>query len=298
MKNINIFRVKKQFILMLLLVTAVMPLSARTLKVMASFTVLADVVKQVGGEHVQVSSLVGNNGDPHKYEPSARDSRNLRKSDVVFISGCGLETWFERLARAANAKEVVVVSEGIEVGEFEEDGEIMADPHVWNDPENVKIWVKNIRDALIAVDPEDKADFIANAELYDKLLDALDDYALSKLTDFPREKKKVLTNHDAFSYLGRAYDVTFIAPLGVSTETEASAKDVKRLIDQMKREGVKVYFMENSNDPRLVRQIARATKAQPGGTLFPEALSEEVPTFYAMFKHNIDLIASGIQKSL
>lgn len=282
------------------LVTALLSLSIHpvwAVEVMTSFTVLADVVKQVGGTHVQVTSLVGNNGDPHKYEPSAKDSKNLSSADIVFISDSqSFETWFERLAKAANRHDVVAVSNGIKTHQFIEDGHATTDPHVWNDPNNVKIWVSNIRDALIQADPKDASDFIANARLYTQILSALDEYATRKFAQISPERRKVITSHDAFGYMGKAYDIMFLAPLGVSTETEASAMDVKNLIDQVKKERVKVYFIENSNDPRLAKQIAQQTGATAGGTLYPEALSDQVPSYAALFKHNVDLIAEAIGK--
>ncbi len=273
------------------------PVLAKQVEVVASFTVLADVAKQVGGSHVHVTSLVGNNGDPHEYEPSAKDSKQLSNADVVLISDSrSFETWFERLAKAAKRNDIVPVSKGIQTHQMIENSRNITDPHVWNDPENVKVWVLNIRDALIQADPEDASDFIANANLYIKKLSALDDYAREKFAQTAPNKRKIITSHDAFGYMGSAYDIKFLAPLGVSTETEASAMDVKSLIDQIKKEGVKFYFIENSNDPRLAKQIALETGAEYGGKLYPEALSKEFPSYEAMLKHNVDIISAVIRK--
>jgi zinc/manganese transport system substrate-binding protein len=277
------------------------PASAETLKVVASFTVLADVVKQVGGEHVKVTSLVGPNGDPHEFEPSPADAKSLNAAKVTFVSGEGLEGWMDRLISASGYKgRPVIVSEGINTRTMEEDGQAVTDPHVWNSPVNVKVWVANIEKALSAADPADAAAFKANAEAYTKTLDQLDAYARSKFATIPADRRKVLTSHDAFGYFGREYDVGFLAPLGVSTESEASAADVAKLIEQIRTEHVKTYFIENSNDHRLVMQVASATGAEPGGELYVESLSDAkgpAPTYEKMFRYNVNQISAAMAKS-
>ncbi|TCL75936.1 zinc ABC transporter substrate-binding protein [Rhizobium sp. BK251] len=284
-----------------LLVVAAGPASAETLKVVASFTVLADVVKQVGGDHVEVASLVGPNGDPHEFEPSPTDAKNLNAARVTFVSGEGLEGWMDRLINASGYKGTpVTVSEGIKTRTMEEDGKTVTDPHVWNSPVNVKVWVANIEKALSAADPADAAAFKANAQRYTKTLTDLDEYAHQKFDRIPDDRRKVLTSHDAFGYFGREYNVAFLSPVGFSTETEASAADVAKLIDQIKSEHVRTYFFENSNDPRLVKQIAQATSAEPGGELYVESLSEAggpAPSYAKMFKYNVDQLAAAMAKS-
>lgn len=274
--------------------------SAKTIEVVASFSVLADVVKNIGGDHVKVRSLVPANGDPHEFEPSPDDAKAVRAAAATFISGEGLESWFERLARASGASEKpIIVSTGVKTHDFIDDGRKITDPHVWNSAPNVQIWVKNIEKALTRIDPEDAADFKANAEGYTQQLQALDDRIHARLDAIPREKRKLLTSHDAFGYYGAQYGVTFLSPLGVSTETEASAADVASLIDQIRQEGIKVYFFENSNDPRLIRQIADATGARPGGALYPESLSKPdgpAPTYLELMNYNTDQIVSAISK--
>jgi zinc/manganese transport system substrate-binding protein len=280
---------------------ASMAASAKTLNAVASFTVLADVVKQVGGEHVNVKSLVGPNGDPHEFEPSPNDARDLKAADVTFISGEGLESWFERLVKASGySGKPVIASEGIKTRTMDEDGKTITDPHVWNSPVNIEVWVGNIEKALAAADPEDAAIFKANADRYTKVLKDLDAYAKAKLETVPKDRRKILTSHDAFGYFGREYGVTFLSPVGLSTETEASAADIAKLIDQIRREKVKTYFFENSNDARLVQQISKATGAEPGGELYVEALSKEdgpAPTYAKMFRYNVDLISKAIAES-
>jgi zinc/manganese transport system substrate-binding protein len=273
---------------------------AKPLKVVASFTVLADVAKEVGGSNVEVQSLVPPDGDPHEYEPTPNDAKNLKAADLVFVSGEGLEGWLDRLISGSGyTGKPVVVSDGVNARTMEEDGKTVTDPHVWNSPVNVEVWVKNIEKAYETSDPQDAAKFQANAEKYTKKLAALDAYAHGKLDPIPQDKRKVLTSHDAFGYFGREYGVTFLAPLGLSTEGEASAGGVAKLIEQIKQEGVRVYFFENSNDPRLVKQIAKATGAKAGGELYVEALSKKdgpAATYEKMFRYNVDQLASAMAK--
>lgn len=271
---------------------------AKPLHVVASFSVLADVVQQVGGDHIVVKSLVPPNGDPHQFEPSPNDARNLKESDLTFVSGEGLEGWFEKLVQASGYQgKPVVASTGIKLREQQRKGKISDDPHVWNSAINVQVWVANIETALSAIDPGDAADYKANAERYRKELQQLDADAHAIFDPIPPARRKVLTSHDAFGYLGHDYGIEFLSPLGLSTETEASAADVAKLIDQVKAEHVKVYFIETSNDPRLVQQIAAATGARPGGKLYAEALSSSdgpAPTYLRMFRHNIDQLAQAM----
>lgn len=273
--------------------------SAKTVQAVASFTVLADMVKQVGGDHVDVTSLVPPNGDPHEYEPTPDDARKLKTADVVFTSGLGLEGWFARLAKASGyAGTPVIASDGIESRKMVDDGRTITDPHAWNSIPNAEVYVDNIEKALAKADPEDAASFKQNAAAYEAKLKALDAYAHAQVDGVPQGDRKVLTTHDALSYFGATYGVKFLSPLGFSTENEPSAAQVANVIRQIKAEHVHTYFFENSNDPRLVKQIADATGAQPGGELFVEALSPAdgpAPTYADMFKYNVDKLVAGMK---
>ncbi|MCE2565188.1 metal ABC transporter solute-binding protein, Zn/Mn family [Komagataeibacter sp. FNDCF1] len=271
----------------------------RTVHAVASFTVLADVVAHVGGTHVTVTSLVPPDGDPHEFEPAPNDARVLRQADIVFMSGEGLESWFGRLAHAAGYHGTpVIVSRGISLHIPPGGGQAEADPHVWNDVANVIIWANNIRDALIAIDPADADSFRASAATYVSQLETLDHDIRTRIDTIPAERRRILTSHDAFGYFGRAYGVTFLAPQGFSTETEASAGDVARLITQIRANNVATYFMENATDPRLVQQVAHATGAAPGGELYAEALSPPTgpaPDYITMMRHNTDLMLAAMR---
>jgi zinc/manganese transport system substrate-binding protein len=275
--------------------------AAKPLEVVASFTVLADMVHQVGGERVHVASLVGPNRDPHAFEPTPDDARRLKAADLVFVSGLGLEGWMDRLIIASGYQgKIVVASDGVRTRHMTEDGKEITDPHAWNSAANGVIYVGNIVKALSAADPDGALTYRTNGDRYAQQLRDLDSYARQQVASVPPARRKVLTSHDAFGYFGAAYSVTFLSPLGFSTESEPSAQDVARLIRQIKAEHVRADFFENSNDPRLVRQIANATDAQPGGVLYVEALSPAdgpAPTYAAMFRRNVDMLVAAMKKN-
>lgn len=272
---------------------------AKTLNVVSSFSVLGDMVQQVGGEHVHVDTLVGPDGDPHTFEPSPKDSALLSKADVVVVNGLGLEGWIDRLIKASGFKgELVVASTGVKTHTLDEDGKTVTDPHAWNSAANGALYAKNIMNGLIKADPEDSAALKASGERYIAQLNDIHHWAKSQFDGIPQAKRNVLTSHDAFGYFSRAYGVTFLAPQGLSSESEASAAQVAALIKQIKTDGVHTWFMENQLDPRLVKQIATATGSQPGGELYPEALSAPggvADSYVKMLRHNVKLIADSMR---
>ncbi len=272
---------------------------AKTVDAVASFSILGDIVQEVGGEHVKVTTLVGPDGDPHSFEPSPKDSKAINASDVVFVSGLGLEGWIDRLVTASGYKgHVVTASEGVNSRKMEEDGKQITDPHAWNSMANGVIYATNVMNALIKADPEDADYFRQRGTAYIEQLQKLDAWAKTEFTGIPQSKRKVLTSHDAFGYFGQEYHVSFMAPVGFSTEAEASASGVASLIKQIKEQKVKTYFIENQTDPRLVKQIAAASGAQPGGELYPEALSGPqgpATTYIKAFKHNVETIVASMK---
>jgi zinc/manganese transport system substrate-binding protein len=275
------------------------PASAKTIEAIASFTVLADMVHQVGGDRVHVTSFVGPNGDPHDFEPTPDDAKRLKKADLVVLSGLGLETWFARLTKASGyAGTPVIASAGVQSRKMDEHGERTTDPHAWNSARNGIIYVENIVQALSKADPDGAAIYKDNAEKYEQKLKDLDVYAHQQIVTVAPSDRKVLTTHDALSYFGAAYGVEFLSPLGFSTENEPSAAAVANVIQQIKAQHIHAYFIENSNDPRLVKQIADATGALPGGELYVEALSPSdgpASTYADMFKYNVDRLVAGMK---
>ncbi|WP_158783860.1 metal ABC transporter substrate-binding protein [Pantoea sp. BAV 3049] len=272
---------------------------AKTVETVASFSVLGDIVKEVGGDHVRVKNLVGPDGDPHSFEPTPQDSQALSKADMVFVSGLGLEGWMDRLISASDYKgKVIVASQGIATRSMEEEGKTITDPHAWNSMQNGVVYANNVMNALIAADPQDADYFRQRGSAYVSQLQKLDKWAETSFASVPVAKRKVLTSHDAFGYFGQRYGVSFMSPVGFSTESEASASDVAGLITQLKKEHIRSYFIENQTDPRLVKQIASATGAQPGGELYPEALTKKggaADSYVAAFKHNVSAMLSSMK---
>jgi len=279
-----------------LLLLGAAPAAAAVLDVVASFTVLADVVEEIGGTQVSVTSLVGPNSDPHVFAPTPGDARALREADLVFVSGLGLEGWMDRLIAASGFPGTPVAVSGA-IAAAQAGGAV--DPHVWTDPANVAAWVPVIAAALSAADPAAAPMFAANAERYRGELAALDAEIRAALSQVPEPRRKVLTSHDALGWFGRAYGVTFLAPVGLSTEDQPSAAEVARLIDQIRREDVRVYFVESAADPRLAAQIAAATGAVAGGELYVEALSDEggpASTYLAMMRIDLARLVAAMTR--
>lgn len=289
----------KKIILALALGLIAQGAMAKTLNVVTSFSVLGDMTRQVGGDAVNVTTLVGPDGDPHTFEPSPKESALLSKADVVVVNGLGLEGWIDRLVKASGFKgQLVVASQGVSTQTLEEDGRTVTDPHAWNNVANGVIYVHNITEGLAKADPQQASSLKARGATYAAELNQLDAWVKQRVSTIPREKRKVLTSHDAFGYFARAYQVDFLSPQGLSSESEASAADVGALIKQIKADGVHTWFMENQLDPRLVKQIAAATGAQAGGELYPEALSKPggvADSYINMVRHNVDTIVAGMQ---
>jgi zinc/manganese transport system substrate-binding protein len=264
------------------------------LPVVASFSILGDFVKSVGGERVDLTTIVGPNGDAHVYQPTPRDGQKLAGARVVFVNGLGFEGWMERLVAASKTKAAVVVASRSVQPRSDEEG---VDPHAWQDVENAKIYVANIRDALEAADPDGAAIYASNAAAYLEKLSALDAEILATIAAIPTERRRIVSTHDAFGYFSARYGLEFIAPQGVSTESEASARDVARIIDAAKQHKVAAVFLENVVDPRLTKRIAAETGAKMGGTLYSDALSDAkgpAATYIDMMRHNVKELTEAL----
>jgi zinc/manganese transport system substrate-binding protein len=269
------------------------------LKVVATFSILADFVKNVGGERVAVSALVGPNGDAHVYQPTPGDAKTLGDARVVVTNGLGFEGWINRLVKASGTRApMIVATRGIKPRKAEDDhGHGDADPHAWQSVANAKRYVANIRDALVAADPAAKDVYEANAAAYAAKLDALDTEVKAAIEKIPADRRRIITTHDAFGYFAAAYGVTFIAPQGVSTEAEVSAKDVARIITQIRKQKIPAVFLENVTDKRLLERIGAESGARIGGTLYSDALTDEkgvAPTYLDMMRHNVKQLAAAL----
>jgi zinc/manganese transport system substrate-binding protein len=271
--------------------------AADKVKAVASFSILGDMVKQVGGDRIDVITLVGPDGDAHVYEPTPADAKNLATAQILFTNGLGFEGWMDRLEKSSGFRgKVMVASTGVKPRTMVEDEKTVTDPHAWQSLANGKLYVANIRDGLIAVDPEGKSVYEANAARYLDALAKEEADVRAALAALPQERRKIITSHDAFGYFGAAYGLEIVAPEGVSTESEASAKDVAKIIRQIKAERIPAVFMENITDHRLLDQIASETGAKIGGELYTDALSPPdgpAPTYLDMFRHNVGALTAA-----
>mgnify|MGYP001320918794 FL=1 len=267
------------------------------LKIVASFSILGDMVRQVTGELASVTTIVGPDADAHVYMPNASDAKAAANADVIFLNGLGFETWSNTLIKTSGTKaKVFLATTGISPLKVE--GEI--DPHAWNALTNGVVYVTNIADGLSSADPKNAATYKANAKAYSARLMALHTRATAELNKLPEGARTVVTAHDAFGYLANAYGLNFLAPVGIDTDAEPSAKALAKLIDHLKKVGAGALFVENISSPALVHQIARETGIKIGGRLFSDALSERggpATSYEKMFEHNLGTLIAALQKS-
>ena len=300
--------------------------TGKPIPVVATFSILGDMVKRIGGAHVAVTTLVGPDGDTHVYRPTPADARAVREAKILVVNGLQFEGWLDRLIDASAFRGVrVAATDGIEPIAFEDGGgrdehdgheghghdkhaggggheghdHGAFDPHAWQSVRNATVYAHNIAAALAKADPAKAGAFSRNRAAYVDELVALDSEIDRIVARLPAGRRTVVTSHDAFRYFGRRYGLTFIAPQGLSTESEASAKDVARLVRQIRKEGIRAVFVENITDPRLLKRIAEETGARIGGTLYPGALSGPdgpAPTYLDMMRHNATTIAKALAR--
>ncbi|MDX8481055.1 zinc ABC transporter substrate-binding protein AztC [Mesorhizobium sp. VK24D] len=284
---------------------------AAPLKVVASFTVIADFAKNVGGDRVNVTTIVGPDGDAHVYEPSPADAVAMAKADVVLVNGLHFEGFLQRLVDASATKAAIVtLTKGVTPIDFKPEfadadaadgaGKTVTDPHAFQSIANAKIYVKNIAEAFCAADSKGCDSYKANAAAYTTKLDALAGEVKAAIQSIPPEKRVVITSHDAFGYFEHEYGLTFLAPQGISTDSEPSAADVAKLVEQVKQDKAAAIFIENITNPRLIEQIAGETGIKVGGTLYSDALSGSdgpASTYIDMMHNNITQIKGAITGS-
>lgn len=269
--------------------------------VIATFSILGDMVHEIAQDKVRVETLVGPDQDSHVFEPRPQDARGLGHADLVVVNGLGFEGWLDRLIEASGFQgKILVATEGISPLVFATDGGQIIDPHAWHSLINAQIYVDNIVEGLSALLPEDAPFFKARGEQYTRALRQLHYDAYQRLAAIPRDKRKVITGHQAFGYLGRDFDIAFSAPLGISTESEPSAKGVARLIRQIREEGIQAIFVENVSNPRLMKQIASETQTNIGGVLYSDALSlpgTEADTYLKMMAFNLSSLVNAMGRN-
>ncbi len=267
------------------------------INVVASFSILGDMVSQVAGDLAEIETIVGPDADAHVYTPNTADAKAVTNADVIFVNGLGFETWSQTLIENSGTKaKVFTATDG--VTPLEVDGEI--DPHAWNALPNGVTYVTNIADNLAMVDPDNATTYKANADAYIERLQTMHEDALAKIEKLPADQRTVVTAHDAFGYLESAYGLTFLAPVGIDTEAEPSAKELAALIDYLNETGAGALFVENITSPALVEQISRDTGIEIGGKIYSDALSERggpATSYEKMFEHNLGTLIQALSKT-
>jgi zinc/manganese transport system substrate-binding protein len=274
-------------------------------------TVLSDIAQNVGGDKVEVISIIKPGIDPHEFMPSASDVQAISGAKIVLLSGNGQEAaYLSKLeASVGNGPEFLAVGDSVKPLMVTEDayhdhghahgaseGGKVRDPHWWHSIPNAKVATDVIRDAFIAADPADKAAFTANAATYQKKLDALQKWARVTIAQLPRDKRHLVTSHDAFGYFARDYGFTVHAIEGISTEDQPSSGTVRKIIDAIREEGVKSIFLENIQNPKVLTEITRETGAKTGGVLYADGLGDkEATTYEDMIRHNYSTIVEGLK---
>jgi len=274
------------------------------LPVVASFSILADLVQVVGGDRVKVSTLVGPDADAHAFEPKPADAKAILGAKLFVINGLAFEPWAQKLAKSANYQgQTLLASQGIQPRHMPPEpghthGHAETDPHGWQDPRNVILYVKNIAKSLSSLDPEGASSYQKNSETYIQELNALDQFAKDQLAAIPQPKRQVITSHDAFGYFAARYQIRFLAPQGINADTEPSAKEVAQLIRQIQRDKIRAVFVENMSNPKLLAQITKDTGVTLGPKLYVDALSspsEPGATYLKMMRHNVTQLVAGMK---
>lgn len=279
--------------------------TAEKLPVVASFSILADMVSRVGGDRVAVTTLVGPNVDAHGYQPTPADAKAMAGAKLIVFNGLGFEGWMDRLVKSSGSKAPLVIATkavkprkaagGHDHGHGHDHGEV--DPHAWHDLDNARLYVTAIRDGLISADPAGKALYQANAEAYDKEIVALAGQVKTRMASLPPERRKIITTHDAFGYFAAAYGLSVITPRGVKNDAEPTAKALAGVIRQIKSQKIPAVFMENIADQRSLDQITRETGAKIGGKLYSDALSGSngpAPTYLDLIRHNVGVLSQAL----
>ena len=283
---------KNIFLIILISILPTLAHAAEKPKIVASFSIIGDMAHEIAGDNIELKTLVGANGDAHEYEPTPTDVKVIASADLLLINGLKFEGWIERLIKSANYKgKVIVVSNGSKL--------IENDPHAWQDLNNGKTYVENIKNALVEIDKSNADKYQKNATAYNTKLTELDSWVKSEISKISSEKRSVITTHDAFQYFAEAYGINFISALGISTSSQASAKDIAKLIEQIRNKKVTALFLENISDSRLIKQLEKDTGAHIGGTLYSDSLSasdEPAASYIEMFKHNVQEFVGAMRE--
>ena len=281
--------------------------AAERVTVVATFSVIADMLANVGGDHLNIKTIVGAGGDCELYQPTAADVATIASARAVFLNDLNeeFEPWLDPLLKQALFKGMkVVVSRGVRTMTAEEEHPVSGrqlpaaiDQHAWLDPRNGVIYVRNIAEALIRLDPAGAADYRARAASYTQQIQAADDWARREIASVPAAKRRALASHDSLQYIANAYGITLLAVNGWTNRSEPSAAELAKLARQIRAERVKALFLDSITDPRAMQRIADETGAVIGGTLYGDSLSPapgEADSYLKMLRHDVSILKAGM----
>lgn len=266
------------------------------LRVVSLSTITMDIAKNVGGGDVVVTTLVKFGVDPHEFQPTPEDVKEIARADLVLMTGKGMEGYLAKLEESAGKAKFVDVGKKIPSLKLIEDGREVEDPHWWHSVDNMKTATIVVRDAMIQADLVHQADYEKDADVYLAKLDDLEKWSKEKIATLPKEKRKLVTSHDALQYFARDFGFTIYAIEGVNRFDEPSSKKIAELIKTIKARGVKAVFFEDTENPKVIREITRETGAKIGGKLYVDGLgSNEATTYVDMMKYNINTIVNSLK---
>jgi zinc/manganese transport system substrate-binding protein len=295
-------------VLVLVVAAVAGPAAAGPVKLVATFSVLGDMAATIGGDRIELTTIVGGDGDTELYQPTPADARALAEAQLLVMNGLNpeFEPWLERLVKQSGFHGVkLVASDGAKtITEADEGkaarGKPKTDQHAWHDPRNGAVYARNIAEGLAKVDPANAAWYRGRGDAYVAEIRALDEWAHREIDAVPKPKRRIITSHDGFEYIAKAFAIAIVPARGWVNDKEASADDVARLMRQIQQEKVKAIFVENMNDPRVIERVAQETGATIGGTLYSDALSkpgDEADTYLKMVRHNITALKAGMLKN-
>ncbi|EKE09369.1 MAG: hypothetical protein ACD_16C00190G0017 [uncultured bacterium] len=268
--------------------------------VVTTFSILQDMVHVIGQDKIEIRNLVGPNQDVHVFEPRPENAKDLTQANLVINNGLGFEGWLDRLIKASGFQgQIAVASKGVRPIIYGSRRRRIVDPHAWHSLENAQIYVDNIVEALTTLLPKETSFFKAQAKAYKKSLKILQKKIYKNLKDIPPEMRTVISNHNAFDYLGQDYNIKFYAPLGISTDSEPSAKVIAKLIERIRKEKIRALFVENISNRRLLEQISKETGVKIAGVLYSDALSEpgtEADTYLKMMTFNLSSLVKALKE--
>ncbi len=273
----------------------------RPLKIVATATIMADMTKNIVGDQSVVHCIVPAGADPHVYDPTPADAKLIADADLIIQNGLTFEGWLSELISNSGTKaKVITLTEGVDViGSL--DYTNSNDPHAWMNAANALVYIKNIKDALVEINPKNEEVYNFNYGVYKQQIEQLDNYILKEIQKIPENRRILITSHDAFQYYGKKYGIRLEAIQGTSTEAEAQTSDIIRLTKTIKENNIPAVFIESTINPKLLKGLAKENDIVVGGELFADSLGDEeseAATYLDMLRYNTDVIVAALSREV